>query len=274
MRLTTAGCCRRHAATVTSVTVPNSSNKPIVPVVTPSGPAAVPFDQQSTQYCLRATLKKPPPPEPTKFLYKAPKPAEEATTSIVSVDDFVPYIPWFFVPVEEVLKAMPGYTEDHIHAYFSNSKVAELVKIGQRRFIRLYGGYDRINFAGSEEAEESFQQYRPNPRLLHAFIQVFGSNYDTWMPVRHLMSQVDPQHLAQLPFAAEESLLYFAQMQHVFGFAASEGGAVMLKSAVHALDIQASPLPKVCNELLELIPLHEAVDAGMCSSALLVTVTE
>lgn len=107
------------------------------------------------------------PPAPADFMItpsarKRAKATEDG--SVMSLTTLTHFIPSFFVPMHEVLKNMPGYTQQHIENYFSSDAI-EIVKIDDERFIRFHGGYIKVRLDNIGDAEELFAQYKPNVAL-------------------------------------------------------------------------------------------------------------
>lgn len=191
------------------------------------------------------------------------------TGSVISLKSFVSFIPYFFVPLTEVLKNMPGYTEQHIESYF-HSPAVEMVTIEGHRFIRLYGGYGKIGLEGCEVSEELFHPYKPKLALAEPFKQAFEGVTDKWMPLSVLLSRVSPDVVEQLPFKGAAAIIYFAQMQHIFAFSvdSTNGGAVLLRPpGFGGLEAHTTPTPKSTNFLIRHLPMHGTRDVSNVEAA-------
>nr|CCC53227.1 conserved hypothetical protein [Trypanosoma vivax Y486] len=203
----------------------------------------------------------PPPPDFNVTISTLPPPTATESGTVLSLGSFVSYIPPFFVPIDEVLEQMPGYTEEHIEKYFKH-RASEVVSVAGKKYIRLYGGYAKFALDGCEVAEEHFARYKPDPALLGPFTAAFGGVTGRWMPLRILLERVGNEVASKLPFRGPASIIYFAQMQHVFAFAADrDGGAVLLRPpGYNGLECKTTPTPKSCNCILRLVPLDGQVD--------------
>lgn len=207
----------------------------------------------------------PPPPMDFDVTPSALAPAQGSEDgSVLSVSDFVNYIPPFFVPLEEVLKGMPGYTEAHMDSYLATSKAMEIVRIAGAKYVRLYGGYAKIRLDGCEVAEEAFARYKPDRSLVPAFREAFSGITDQWMPLKMLLSRVDAKVVAALPFQGPAAITYFAQMQDVFAFSGNSDGVtssvLLRKPGFGGLEAETTPSPKTFNHLLHMTPSEGSVD--------------
>lgn len=219
-------------------------------------------------YDVRLTVFPPPPKDfmVTPSSLGGARPNDDG--SVISLKSFVSYIPPFFVPVEELLEAMPGYTMQHIESYFKSS-VVELVTIEGQRYMRLYGGHGKFSLEGCEAAEELFARYKPNLHLVQTFVNAFEGVKNKWMPLSVLLERADSEVVEKLPFKGAAAIIYFAQMQHIFAFAvdAKNGGAVLLRPEEYGgLECNTTPTPRSINFLLRSMP-HE----GTCDLAHLET---
>ncbi|CCW60427.1 unnamed protein product [Phytomonas sp. EM1] len=265
---------------------PPPSPSPSVPSVSPSssslGPAPVDF-----YYDVGLTTIPPPPADFDVTPSSLPVPQATADGTVLSLRDFVPFIPPFFVPLDEVLAQMTGYTEQHILNFF-NAKAMEMVQIAGQRFIRLYGGYANISLEGCEDAEETFQMYKPRTDLLPAFVKAFEGIQEKWMPLTVLLKRADPEAVAQLNPKGPASIIYFAQMQHVFGFSvvSSQGGdaedessspsssVLLRKQPYTGLTCETTPTPKSVNFILQRVPIEGIVDVHMIQGQLTPSIRE
>lgn len=232
------------------------------PVGPPVGDTPLPVD-----FYYHVGLDRVPPPpadfDVTPSSLAAPSGSADGT--VLSLRDFVAFIPPFFVPLTAVLERMPGYTEAHVESYFS-SKALEMVSVGGVRYVRLYGGFGKIELTGCEAAEESFPAYMPKHELLEAFAKVFGGIRDKWMPLTTLLHLADPTAVAALhPLSGPAAIIYFAQMQHIFSFAVSgpDGGiaSVLLRQPGYGgLEADTTPTPKVLNYIWHRVPKENGTD--------------
>nr|CCC95300.1 unnamed protein product [Trypanosoma congolense IL3000] len=217
----------------------------------------------------------PPPPDFDVTLSTLPTPKATGSGTVLSLCNFVSYIPPFFVPLEEVLAEMPGYTEEHIEMYFKH-RASEVVSVQGRKYIRLYGGYAKFPLDGCEVAEERFSRYKPRPELLQPFIAAFGGVTGRWMPLRILLERTGYEVTSALPFKGPAAIIYFAQMQHVFAFAVDrDGGSVLLRPPGYdGLECETTPTPKTCNYILRLVPIDGQVDICHIESSIPAAVRE
>ncbi|CCW67691.1 unnamed protein product [Phytomonas sp. Hart1] len=221
------------------------------------------------------------PPPPADFnvtpssLQKAQSTEDGA---VLSLRDFVPFIPPFFVPLDEVLRHIVGYTEEHILSYL-NMKAMEMVQIAGEKYIRLYGGYANISLEGCESAEEVFKKYKPKLELLSAFVKAFDGIYDKWMPLKMLLHKADPVAVAQLNPKGPASIVYFAQMQHVFSFSVVGGrsddaedelssSVLLRKQPYTGLTYETTPTPKSLNFILQRVPIEGSLDIHIIQNQL------
>eukprot|EP00796_Vickermania_ingenoplastis_P004861 gene4861-3482_t len=212
------------------------------------------------------------PPPPTDFNVTPSslggvRPTEDG--SVISLKSFVAYIPYFFVPLHEVLAQMPGYTEQHIESYF-RSPAVEMVTIEGQRYIRLFGGYGKISLEGCEASEERFRAYKPDLSLAEPFVKAFEGITEMWMPLGTLLSRAGEEAVAQLPFQGAAAIIYFAQMQHLFAFAVDQknGGAVLLRPPGYGgLEANTTPTPKSINFIVRYLPLEGTCDIAHVEAA-------
>ncbi|KAH9599787.1 hypothetical protein LSM04_005995 [Trypanosoma melophagium] len=203
----------------------------------------------------------PPPPDFDVTTSTLPSPMATGSDSVLSLGRFVSYIPPFFVPLEEVLQEMPGYTEEHIEMYFTH-RASEIVTVFGKKYIRLYGGYAKFALDGCEVAEERFARYRPNPVAMQPFVAAFAGVTGRWMPLRILLERAGHTAVSALPFQGPAAIIYFAQMQHVFAFAVDrDGGSVLLRPPGYTgLECETTPTPKSCNFILRQVPQEGQID--------------
>lgn len=182
---------------------------------------------------------------------------EDGVVAGVSVQDFTHVIPTFFVPAVELLREMPGYTEDHLAQYFSNSKTVQTVRIGRHNFVRVHGGYGRLDLQPTERAAAIFERFSIDPQLSPAFEATLRERWGpgTFVPLQRLLEASPPEAVAKLPYAGPFSLLYFAQLQHIYAFAPENGGAVSLLPPNFLCNLTpiTTPVPAVTCELLTVL---------------------
>ncbi|RNC30832.1 hypothetical protein TcCL_Unassigned06649, partial [Trypanosoma cruzi] len=125
-------------------------------------------------------------------------------------------------------------------------------------------------------AEERFERYRPDPLVLKPFIDSFGGITGRWMPLRILLDRAGHAAVEKLPFKGPASIIYFAQMQHVFAFAVDrDGGSVLLRPPGYdGLECETTPTPKSCNCILRLVPQDGQVDIRHIEESIPVSVQE
>ncbi|EAN79638.1 uncharacterized protein TEOVI_000235300 [Trypanosoma equiperdum] len=222
-------------------------------------------------------LRKYPPPPPDFNVTTSTLPVPKATGSgaVLALSSFVTHIPPFFVPLDDVLGQMPGYTEEHIEMYFKH-RASEVVSVHGRKYIRLYGGYAKFPLDGCEVAEERFAAYKPDPKFLQPFITAFGGVTGRWMPLRILLERTGYEVVSLLPFKGPAAIIYFAQMQHVFAFAVDrDGGSVLLRPPGYdSLECETTPTPKSCNYILRLVPQEGQVDISHIEKSIPASVRE
>ena len=188
----------------------------------------------------------------------------DVSENAINASSLVSVIPSYFVPADEVLSFMPpGYTVGHLQSLFVATKLMQMVCIGGGHFIRFHGGYGYADMAASCEAEARFPRYRPDPSLLKPFGAAFAGRLGSWIPLADILA-VNAAAAAGLPFQGEAALLCFAQMQHLFSFSPENGGSVARVSDVRGLNMESTPTPVTCNELLRVLEGH-----AMSCSALL-----
>lgn len=190
--------------------------------------------------------------------------------SVISIKSFVTHIPYFFVPLTEILEKMPGYTEQHIEKYFKSPAV-EMIQLSGQRYMRLFGGYGKISLEGCEVSEKLFIQYKPNLALASSFVKAFDGVTDKWMPLETLLTRTDPAIVDQLPFKGSAAIIYFAQMQHIFAFAvdAKNGGAVLLRPpGFGGLESNTTPTPKTTNFVVRFLPLEGTCDIAQVEASI------
>eukprot|EP00744_Colponema_vietnamica_P019559 GILI01027692.1.p1 GENE.GILI01027692.1~~GILI01027692.1.p1 ORF type:complete len:410 (+),score=45.43 GILI01027692.1:43-1230(+) len=125
-----------------------------------------------------------------------------------------------------------------------------------------------MDMTDTYEAAGNFPQYVIDPSAADPYVAVFGGRYQTWMPLRMLIERGGPKAEAALPFKGPKSLLYFAQMQHIFAFAPDNGGAVQLRDPLWSeLDIESSPCPAAVAFLMDSI-VEDQYEAGAMLDAI------
>ncbi|CUF92691.1 Hypothetical protein, putative [Bodo saltans] len=190
---------------------------------------------------------------------------DEAIAATMTVASFTAYIPLFFVPMSEVVQALPeGYTEQHIDQYLATAKTVQVVTVAGVRYIRISGGFGQVNVDGAAEAAELFSKYRPDPSIAPAFEAAFEGVVDKWMPLPMLLQRSDHRAIERLPFQGPASILFFAQMQHLFNFSPDGDGSVLLRPPQYSgLSAETSPVPYAISKFIQALPTEGfiAVDA-------------
>jgi hypothetical protein len=201
---------------------------------------------------------------------------EEAIASTMNVGSFTAFIPLFFVPISDVVQALPdGYTEQHIDHYLASAKTVQVVAVAGVRYIRISGGFGQVNVDGAAEAAELFSQYRPDPSIAPAFEAAFEGLCDKWMPLPLLLQRSDPRAIERLPFSGPASILYFAQMQHMFNFSPEGDGSVLLRPPKYAgLSADTSPVPYAISKFIQALPIEGFVGVDELTAQLPVAVIE
>jgi hypothetical protein len=191
------------------------------------------------------------------------------SSSVISVTSLLAFAPTFFVPIEEVVAQVAplGYTAEHLTTLFVLPPVlaAESVTLpvpGGRTFFRVTGGTDKVHLDLRDVAPTNarFAHYEPRQACAAPFAAALAARFNgvpgRRMPLRELLELAGPEAEASLPFKGREALLYFAQMQHVFDFAAdASGGVVGLRDTATAprLDPRTTPCPLAFSELRRLL---------------------
>jgi hypothetical protein len=179
---------------------------------------------------------------------------------VFTAEMLVPYLPTFFVPISELLQVLPeGYTAEHIEGIFTGTKTVEVVTLEGEKFVRMHGGYT-VNLSQSVEANMRFPQYEPDPTLCDLFSPLFERPY-RWYPLRSIVEGVPPLAAQRLPFSRYKSLLFFAQMQHRFQFAADGQGELCAVENGDHLGPHNTPTPQALSEVMELLREHEGLSA-------------
>ncbi|KAH9597907.1 hypothetical protein LSM04_005940 [Trypanosoma melophagium] len=166
----------------------------------------------------------------------------------------VPYVPTYFIPMTKLLTALPdGYTAEHIERIFAATGTLEIVTLEGEQFVRLHGGKRLVDFtrdAAGEAAHTRWREYQPDPFLCEAFRRLLPPS-PRWASLRTLITQA-PEALkkALLPWENYKTILYFAQMQHVFSFTPAGEGEVCWLGTVTCLSFHDSPTPAVVSELV------------------------
>ncbi|KAF8290174.1 hypothetical protein TcBrA4_0133550 [Trypanosoma cruzi] len=166
----------------------------------------------------------------------------------------VPYVPTFFIPMEKLLVELPeGYTAAHIEQIFAATGTLEIVTLEGEKFVRLHGGRRLVDFrrdAAGEVAHERWREYQPDPFLCESFRRLFPPS-SRWISLRQLITGApDSLVRALLPWENYKTLLYFSQMQHVFGFTPEGEGELCWVAPVTCLSYHDSPTPAVVSELV------------------------
>ncbi|SCU67586.1 uncharacterized protein TEOVI_000724300 [Trypanosoma equiperdum] len=169
----------------------------------------------------------------------------------------VPYVPTFFVPMSELLQELPeGYTAEHIEGLFAATGTLEIVELEGEKFVRLHGGNRFLDFTldgAGIAAHERWRAYQPDPFLCQSFCRIMSTSAH-WVSLRVLIMR-SPTALVEalLPLRGYKTLLFFAQMQHVFCFTPRGEGEVCRAASVTCLSYRDSPTPAVVSELVGLL---------------------
>jgi hypothetical protein len=165
------------------------------------------------------------------------------------------YIPTYFVPMQEVVATMPeGYTVEHIESLFATTSTIQIVSVLDAKFVRLVGGFRNhchVNLVDDEAAAQvraSFAAYMPDPDLMEPFLPMLEPRGE-WRALFGVVTGIpDKEHAAKLPYHGPQSLLYFAQMQHIVAFSAANGGGLCVPmSSIFNLGWETSPVPYSCH---------------------------
>ena len=199
------------------------------------------------------------------------------------IQDMVPVVPTFFVPVEELLQLMPGYTTDHIETYFKETHQFESITYRGVHMLRMHGFLGHNDMSDSVTANDRFRQYEPQIQLADEWGKLLEGADGLWIPIEQLLERASPELKAQCfpggktwktglsataahadnqpvkggrnaGLTEDLALFYFAQMQHKFCFDPRHEpyGAVQWipPGAIRPrLDHNQSPCPLVFNEL-------------------------
>ncbi|KAG8346258.1 hypothetical protein ERJ75_001009800 [Trypanosoma vivax] len=201
------------------------------------------------------------PPRPPQNMeskgIKCDKRKGQVPEGIFTPQMLVPHIPTFFIPFTELVKDLPeGYTADHVERLFSVTETLEIVTLEGEKFVRLHGGKCSLDFrcgnAGAA-AHERWRAYKPNPFLCESFRRLLPP-VPKWVSLRALISHA-PASLVEalLPWKHYKTILFFAQMQHVFSFTPAGEGEVCWAAPVNCLSYHDSPTPEVVSELAMLL---------------------
>ncbi|ORC86290.1 uncharacterized protein TM35_000291720 [Trypanosoma theileri] len=169
----------------------------------------------------------------------------------------VPYVPTYFIPMSALLTVLPdGYTAEHIERIFAATGTLEIVTLEGEQFVRLHGGKRLVDFtreAAGEAAHIRWREFQPDPFLCEAFRRLLPPS-PRWASLRTLINQA-PSSLLQalLPWKNYKTILYFAQMQHVFSFTPAGEGEVCWLGNVTCLSFHDSPTPAVVSELVGIL---------------------
>ncbi|ESL09237.1 hypothetical protein TRSC58_03046 [Trypanosoma rangeli SC58] len=196
----------------------------------------------------------PPPPSGPCGLLSKKKRKGQVPGGMFTPQMLVPYAPTFFIPMEELLAALPeGYTAAHIEQIFAATGTLEIVTLEGEKFVRMHGGKRLVDFTrdeAGEAAHERWRDYQPDPFLCKAFCRLFHAS-SRWVSLRQLiMGAPTPLVRALLPWERYKTLLFFAQMQHVFSFTPEGEGEVCWVAPVTCLSYHDSPTPAAVSELV------------------------
>ncbi|RNF25679.1 uncharacterized protein Tco025E_02083 [Trypanosoma conorhini] len=212
----------------------------------------------------------PPPPEPRALTSKRKKKGQ-VPGGVFTPQMLVPYVPTFFIPMEELLAALPeGYTAAHIEQLFAATGTLEIVTLEGEKFVRLHGGKRLVDFArdgAGEAAHARWREYQPDPFLCGPLHRLFPA-LARWVPLRRLITGAPaPLLRALLPWERYKTLLFFAQMQHVFSFTPEGEGAVCWVAPVTCLSYHDSPTPAAVSELAGLLSTQRVCIADLLAQS-------
>ena len=170
------------------------------------------------------------------------------------------YMPPWFVPVEEVVSRLPeGYTLDHIEHLFGTTSTVQLVTVLGAKFCRFLGAHRNkraVDLDVDESAVEvrtELAKFRPDPRMLAPFLPKLEPRGE-WRSRFSFVTATDQAHSACLPFHGPQSLLFFAQMQHVIAFSAADGGGLCVPmKAPSTLGWEETPVVIACHSAWRLL---------------------
>ena len=217
----------------------------------------------------------------------------------ISLQQLAAFVPPFFVPVALVLQSMPGYTMEHLERYVQETRVFELVTLNlpvphhnqhnveiepqltekeRCSVIRIHGGLStrvlcNINHCDAvtlrapqpDGSTNRIRSYIPRFSAAPTFAAVLNSGgRGHWQSLRSIV--LNPRSVnaaASLqPLSGPSTLIYFAQLQHIFcfdpqgrGIDDAPGGALCLPpSPPRRLSWHTSPSPIVLHEIIRLLP--------------------
>ncbi|KEG09133.1 hypothetical protein DQ04_05751020 [Trypanosoma grayi] len=199
----------------------------------------------------------PPPPPPLQQRATRSKKKGRVPDGMFSPQMLVPYVPTFFIPMKELLELLPdGYTTDHIERIFAATGALEIVQLEGEQFVRLHGGKRLVDFTcdgAGEAAHQRWREYQPDPFLCEPFRRLLSPS-PRWTSLRTLITSTPASLLhALLPWRNYKTLLFFAQMQHVFSFTPEGEGEVCWLGPVTCLSYHDSPTPAVVSELVSVL---------------------
>nr|CCC91513.1 conserved hypothetical protein [Trypanosoma congolense IL3000] len=227
------------------------------------------ISQHRTSWCERENLLevfqpvfpnfKPPPPPAQYQRHRSlsKKRKGHVPEGMLTPQMLVPYIPTFFIPVTELLSELPdGYTVEHLEGLFGVTGALEIVELEGEKFVRMHGGKCLLDFARDGAgliAHDRWCEYQPDPFLCESFCRVMRGRAQ-WVSLRNLIEGSPPALVeALLPWRNYKTILFFAQMQHVFCFTPRGEGEVCCPSSIVSLSYHDSPTPAVVSELVRLL---------------------
>ena len=163
---------------------------------------------------------------------------------------------------------------EHIESIFLPTGTIEAITLMGQRFIRMHGGNRSVdlmrrgklgNSFTANETIPAYHPYRPDPRFAEHIVAAMrraGLRPWRWVSLRSVLTEMaDPAVVAEMPFQRYQSLVYFAQFQHMFGFSANgEGELCYIDDPASAnLTCDKSPIPSVVNEIQGMLSVHTSI---------------
>jgi hypothetical protein len=210
----------------------------------------------------------PPPPPSTMSAAGTQTNEDSSSVSALSITMLCDYIPTFFVPADEALESMPGYTLQHLEQLFLKSKSLQVVRVADVAYVRLHGWFGYFPMDAVVATNHRFAKYEmSSTKMMEIFGRCFP-NPGTWRPLSAVVKMLEKDAQFQaLPFQGAHALLYFAQHQHLFAFTADNGGAVAAVRGVQHLGCAETPCPLTVNEVF-LYTKHNPTDLDKMTQAL------
>lgn len=169
-----------------------------------------------------------------------------ASAHVTKTQDFISQIPSFFVPMEVLLKEMPGYSEQHLRKLSRDFKTGmPIIDFMGKSFVRMFGPgtFEVSDFTISNAR---FKKYFPDPKLLVPFLPLLKPQ---WTPLDILLDKAGKEAREALPFQGQHSLIYFSQLQHIVQFTADKGGAVCKPACPVPLEFSTTPCAMATSEI-------------------------